>query len=89
MPDPAGGRARSGRARSTSSRSRARRRHENFVDARRVAPGKLDLVPPVVCIGPSTAEAARPSGFDVAAVAEPHDTEGLIEAVLAVATASR
>lgn len=39
----------------------------------------------VVCIGPSTAAEARAQGVTVAAVAEPHDTYGLIEAVLAIA----
>ena len=39
----------------------------------------------VVCIGPSTAEAARAHGIQVAAVAERHDTDGLIEAVLGIA----
>jgi uroporphyrinogen-III synthase len=37
--------------------------------------------PSIVCIGPVTAEAARGAGFDVAAVADPHTTEGLVEAV--------
>lgn len=37
--------------------------------------------PPAVCIGPVTADAARAAGFDVAAVADPHTTSGLIEAV--------
>jgi uroporphyrinogen III methyltransferase/synthase len=38
--------------------------------------------PLVVCIGPSTERAAREAGLDVAAVAEPHDTGGLVAAVL-------
>jgi uroporphyrinogen-III synthase len=38
--------------------------------------------PAVVCIGPVTAEAARKAGLGVAAVAEPHTTDGLVEAVL-------
>jgi uroporphyrinogen-III synthase len=37
--------------------------------------------PSIVCIGPVTAEAARGAGFDVAAVADPHTTEGLVEAL--------
>jgi uroporphyrinogen III methyltransferase/synthase len=36
---------------------------------------------PVVAIGPQTAEAARGLGFDVAAVAEAHDLDGLVAAV--------
>ena len=39
----------------------------------------------VVCIGPSTAAEAASRGIDAAAVADPHDTEGLIEAVLTIA----
>ena len=39
----------------------------------------------VVCIGPSTAAEARAQGIEVAAVAEQHDSDGLIEAVLTVA----
>jgi uroporphyrinogen-III synthase len=38
--------------------------------------------PVVVCIGPVTAEAARAAGFDVAAVAVPHTTEGLVSALV-------
>lgn len=38
-----------------------------------------------VCIGPSTAAEARAQGIEVAAVAEPHDSDGLVEAVLMVA----
>ena len=52
-------------------------------------PDRLDPAPRVVCIGPSTAEAARGAGFDVTAVAEPHDTDGLIAAVLQVAGVAR
>lgn len=33
------------------------------------------------CIGPPTAEAARASGFDVAAVAQPHTARGLADAI--------
>ncbi len=36
---------------------------------------------PVVCIGPSTAEAARSAGLDVAAVAVTHDRPGLLAAL--------
>lgn len=38
--------------------------------------------PPAVCIGPVTASAAERVGFQVAAVAQPHTEEGLIEALL-------
>jgi len=38
---------------------------------------------PVVCIGPTTAEAARRRGLDVVAVATPHDLDGLVDAVVA------
>jgi uroporphyrinogen-III synthase len=38
--------------------------------------------PATVCIGPVTAEAARNAGFTVNAVADPHTTDGLVEAVL-------
>ena len=37
--------------------------------------------PPAMCIGPVTAEAARDAGFVVAAVADPHTVEGVVEAV--------
>lgn len=40
--------------------------------------------PAVVCIGPVTADAARKEGFEVAAVADQHTTDGLVEAVLRV-----
>ncbi|MEA2451830.1 MAG: uroporphyrinogen methyltransferase / synthase [Actinomycetota bacterium] len=36
----------------------------------------------IVCIGPSTADAARSHGLEVAAVAQPHDSAGLVTAVL-------
>jgi uroporphyrinogen-III synthase len=38
--------------------------------------------PAVVCIGPVTAEAARRAGFEVATVADPHTTEGLVGALV-------
>lgn len=44
-----------------------------------------NAVPPhakIVCIGPSTAEAAAGAGLRVAAVAEPHTEDGLIAALL-------
>ncbi|MEQ8908211.1 MAG: uroporphyrinogen-III synthase [Vicingaceae bacterium] len=34
-----------------------------------------------ICIGPSTAKLARKLGYDVAATAEPHTIEGMIEAI--------
>jgi uroporphyrinogen-III synthase len=37
--------------------------------------------PVAVCIGPVTADAAREFGLDVAGIADPHTTEGLVEAV--------
>ena len=37
--------------------------------------------PPAVCIGPVTAGAARRAGFEVTEVAEPHTTDGLLEAL--------
>ena len=37
----------------------------------------------VVCIGPATEEAARAAGLAVAATADPHSLDGLVEAVLA------
>jgi uroporphyrinogen-III synthase len=40
--------------------------------------------PPAVCIGPVTAAAAARVGFEVAAIAQPHTEEGLIEALLSV-----
>ena len=40
--------------------------------------------PLVVCIGPVTAEAARSHGFAVAAVADPHTEDGLVDAVVAL-----
>jgi uroporphyrinogen III methyltransferase / synthase len=38
--------------------------------------------PPAVCIGPVTAAAARHAGFQVAAIADPHTEDGLVDAVL-------
>lgn len=40
--------------------------------------------PAIVCIGPVTADAARRAGFRVAAAAQRHTTEGLVDAVLRV-----
>jgi uroporphyrinogen-III synthase len=40
--------------------------------------------PPAVCIGPVTASAAARVGFEVAAVAEPHTEDGLVEALLSL-----
>lgn len=45
----------------------------------------LARVPTVVCIGPSTAAAAEEAGMVVTAVAEPHNTDGLVAAVAATA----
>ena len=39
----------------------------------------------VVCIGPSTAAEAAARGIDAAAIADPHDTDGLVDAVLSIA----
>ena len=38
--------------------------------------------PPAVCIGPVTAEAARRAGLQVAAEADPHTEDGLVDAVV-------
>lgn len=38
--------------------------------------------PPAVCIGPVTASTAERVGFEVAAVAQPHTDDGLVEALL-------
>jgi uroporphyrinogen-III synthase len=38
--------------------------------------------PAIVCIGPVTAAAARSAGFEVASVADPHTTAGLVRAVV-------
>lgn len=45
----------------------------------------LERAPTIVCIGPSTAAAAEEAGLVVAAVAEPHNTDGLVAAVAATA----
>lgn len=50
---------------------------EGFVTVAGVPDGPL-----AVCIGPVTAEAARDAGLEVAAVAEPHTEDGLVEAVV-------
>ena len=42
----------------------------------------------VVAIGPATAEAARVRGIDVAAVAETHDLDGLVAAIVGVCASS-
>jgi uroporphyrinogen-III synthase len=39
-------------------------------------------MPAIVCIGPSTAAAARTIGLDVAAVAADHTREGLLHALI-------
>jgi uroporphyrinogen-III synthase len=39
-------------------------------------------VPPAVAIGPITADAARALGLEVAAVADPHTVEGLVDALI-------
>ena len=49
-------------------------------------PESLERMPAVVCIGPATAAAAGAEGLEVAAVAEPHDTDGLVAAVVAIVT---
>jgi uroporphyrinogen-III synthase len=40
--------------------------------------------PPAVCIGPVTAAAAGRLGFEVAAVADPHTEDGMIDALISV-----
>jgi uroporphyrinogen-III synthase len=45
------------------------------------AAGEIRGRPKVVCIGPVTAREARGHGLRVAAVADPHTTEGLVDAV--------
>jgi uroporphyrinogen III methyltransferase/synthase len=51
---------------------------ENFVTVVGPTPPEARAV----AIGPATAAAARAVGFDVVAVADPHDTEGLVNAVV-------
>ena len=53
---------------------------EGFADATRSGPKQAYVV---VCIGPSTADKARELGLTVGAVADPHTTEGLVEALVA------
>ena len=48
-------------------------------------PSALPAPPRAVAIGPATADAARAAGFEVVAVADPHDTEGLVDAVVSAA----
>jgi uroporphyrinogen-III synthase len=43
---------------------------------------------PVIAIGPQTAEGARKAGLDVVAVAENHDTDGLVDALRACSSRS-
>ena len=45
-------------------------------------------MPRIVSIGPVTSEAVRAAGLEVAAEAESHDLDGLLEALLADVTAS-
>lgn len=58
---------------------------ENFVAL--VGRPAADVV--CACIGPETAAAAKGAGFKVGAVAEPHTTVGLVDAVLGVLRADR
>lgn len=44
--------------------------------------GRADLPAVVVCMGPITAEAAVAAGLTVAAVADPHTLDGLVDAVV-------
>jgi uroporphyrinogen-III synthase len=43
---------------------------------------------PIVAIGPQTAAEARAAGFDVVAVAAPHDLDGLVEALRSISWSS-
>jgi uroporphyrinogen-III synthase len=52
------------------------------VDALVAAARGAPLPPVVVCIGPVTAAAAEAHGLSVAAVADPHDLGGLVEALV-------
>jgi uroporphyrinogen-III synthase len=45
--------------------------------------GAAGVPPIVVTIGPATTEAARSAGLDVAAEADPHTIDGLVEVVVA------
>jgi len=57
---------------------------QNFVALVRetgLDPFNLPGAPKVACIGPTTAAAARNLGFHVDAVAKPHTTEGLLNAI--------
>jgi uroporphyrinogen-III synthase len=48
---------------------------------RRAWPDALPAATHVVCIGPVTADEARSNGLEVAAVADPHTVEGVVEAL--------
>lgn len=60
---------------------------EGFTDLTDAA--KLDPGYRVVCIGPSTARRAEELGLQVAAVAQPHTTGGLVEALIASSPPAR
>jgi len=53
-----------------------------LADAVSRADGGRELVPPVICIGPSTGEESVRLGLEVAAVAARHDRAGLLHALL-------
>lgn len=55
---------------------------EGFSDA--THPAGLEQPYRVACIGPSTARSARELGLKVDAVADPHTTEGLVEALTSI-----
>ncbi|HVL65263.1 MAG TPA: uroporphyrinogen-III synthase [Actinomycetota bacterium] len=57
--------------------------------ARVAPPDRLPAGAAVVCIGPSTAAAAKDEGYSVAAVARPHTLKGLVEAVVEAAGTGR
>ena len=46
--------------------------------------GRVAGTPKVVCIGPVTAKEARAHGFEVHAVARPHTTDGVVDALARV-----